>query len=246
MDSPPKRKRNTPKKYNKPMISQDTATERQRMVRERAYKHASTEIRTMIAPDLLNPEGHYIKEMTPELISNILDAHGQYPISIAMQKYNAHPARVFEWFRHHPDDKARFEHQQHLRAEIDADDIIYIADTEPDMDRIKHRIAARQWVAQKLLHKKYGDKLNIEHTGSVDLRASIDEAAKRAQKIIEARYRKLEEEKEVKQLEEKEVPKPVVNIGRVGVAGEPEDKRFSDELVDPIEVDLMREIKSLL
>lgn len=43
------------------------------------------------------------------------------------------------------------------RAEFHAEEIIEIADTEPDPTKARNRIAARQWYASKLDPKTYGD-----------------------------------------------------------------------------------------
>lgn len=67
------------------------------------------------------------------------------------------------------------------QAETMADEILDIADEIPPMNPVtgaydsgavnhtRLRIDARKWVAAKLLPKKYGDKVSMEHSGKIGL-----------------------------------------------------------------------------
>jgi hypothetical protein len=50
------------------------------------------------------------------------------------------------------------------RADLVADEIITIADTEPDPNKARVMIDARKWWAARVNPKKYGDKLVTENT----------------------------------------------------------------------------------
>jgi hypothetical protein len=50
------------------------------------------------------------------------------------------------------------------RADLVADEIITIADTEPDPQKARNRIDARKWWAARVNPKAYGDKLTTENT----------------------------------------------------------------------------------
>ncbi len=66
-------------------------------------------------------------------------------------------------------DKADFRLQYALareeQADVYADEIIEIADTEEDTAKARNRIDARKWIASKLKPKKYGDKLGLSGDG---------------------------------------------------------------------------------
>ena len=47
------------------------------------------------------------------------------------------------------------------------DEIVDIADTEEDPQKARVRIDARKWVAGKMRPKVYGEKLDLEHSGSL-------------------------------------------------------------------------------
>ena len=46
-----------------------------------------------------------------------------------------------------------------------ADEIIQIADAEPDASKARNRIQARQWAASKLKPGQYGDTASLKVTG---------------------------------------------------------------------------------
>ncbi|MEX2673425.1 MAG: terminase small subunit [Phycisphaeraceae bacterium] len=53
-----------------------------------------------------------------------------------------------------------------FRAELYAEQIIDIADTEPDPQKARVRIDARKWVACKLLPRKYGERVDVTSSGA--------------------------------------------------------------------------------
>lgn len=64
-----------------------------------------------------------------------------------------------------------------LRADLWADEIIQIADTDPDSNRARNRINARQWLASKHNQKVYGERIDLNVSQSI----SINEALAQAQ-----------------------------------------------------------------
>jgi len=75
-------------------------------------------------------------------------------------------------------------HSLYLRArenvgDLEVDRIIDIADTEPDSIRARNMIDVRRWMASKLMPRTYGDRLDVNVTGTVDLTAAMAEARNR-------------------------------------------------------------------
>ncbi len=68
---------------------------------------------------------------------------------------------------------------QEIRADLLADDVIEIADTESDAQRARNRIDARKWSSGKLAPKKYGERIDLNVTTSIDVGATIAEARAR-------------------------------------------------------------------
>lgn len=54
------------------------------------------------------------------------------------------------------------------QADFYADAIIDIADTAKDANLARLQIDARKWKASKLQPKKYGDKIDLNHSGAIE------------------------------------------------------------------------------
>lgn len=68
---------------------------------------------------------------------------------------------------------------QEIRADLMADEIIDIADTDDDPARARNRIEARKWVASKLHHKRYGDRIDMTVSATLDITATLADARAR-------------------------------------------------------------------
>lgn len=60
-----------------------------------------------------------------------------------------------------------------IQMDFYADDMAHIADECPasneDVQKAKLRIDTRKWIASKLKPKKYGDKIQTEHSGEINI-----------------------------------------------------------------------------
>lgn len=101
-------------------------------------------------------------------------------------------ASVFRWLRQHPEFCDQYAKAKTESAEAHADDLIDIADegsndwmarNDPQnpgwiangeaIARSRLRVDTRKWIASKLLPKKYGEKIEHEHSGKVSLEQLI-------------------------------------------------------------------------
>ena len=73
----------------------------------------------------------------------------------------------------------RYSLAQEFRADIMADEIIHIADSDNDPAKARNQITARQWLASKY-NKKYGDRVDLNVTQVMDITATLNEARARA------------------------------------------------------------------
>ena len=130
----------------------------------------------------------YSQEMADIICERIAD--GESLRQICSEETMPNKATVFRWlgkFKEFSDQYARARENQ---AETLADEITNIADetmvivkekdgfTEVVLDstavaRNRLRIDTRKWVASKLLPKKYGDKVDLNHGGQVDNPLSV-------------------------------------------------------------------------
>lgn len=81
---------------------------------------------------------------------------------------------VFSWFGKHPEFTDNYARATEERTEALVEDMLDIADdptVEPNRSRLM--VDTRKWIASKLKPKKYGDKLQQEHSGSLTLERLI-------------------------------------------------------------------------
>lgn len=68
---------------------------------------------------------------------------------------------VMRWLREHDEFRDQYVRAREDQAELHAEEIVHIADTETDPQIARVRIDARKWVAARLLPKKYGEKSEV-------------------------------------------------------------------------------------
>lgn len=66
-----------------------------------------------------------------------------------------------------------------IRADLLADEVIHIADGDADPAKARNQIQARQWLAGKLHQKKYGDRIDLNVTQTLDIGSTLAEARAR-------------------------------------------------------------------
>lgn len=122
----------------------------------------------------------YSKEIADEICSRL--AMGESLRAICgkdRDDFIPHIGTVLRWVSERPDFREQYTRAREVQAETMADEIVSIADggegakfADPDAlaqmtQRDRLRVDARKWVASKLLPKKYGDKVEVEHSGSI-------------------------------------------------------------------------------
>ena len=100
---------------------------------------------------------------------------------------------VFKWLNEQPSFSEQYARAREAQADTIFDEILDIADDarndwmerrgEEDagwqangehIQRSKLRIDARKWMAGKLRPKKYGEKIDIEHSGAMDIKGEAE------------------------------------------------------------------------
>lgn len=134
-------------------------------------------------------------DYTPEIGDRICAEIAEGKSLRSICKMDGMPGRrtVFDWLRRHEDFRTAYDIACAERAECFAEDIIEIADDRSgdyivdaergitidheNINRSRLRVDARKWVAAKMLPKKYGDRVDVEHgvSGSLaELLQAID------------------------------------------------------------------------
>lgn len=98
-------------------------------------------------------------------------ANGLGKILAAGVDGNALPAysTIDKWLTEDAELSERYARAKASQADVLADEIVGLADDCKDHNKCRLQIDARKWVAAKLKPKKYGDKLDVAHGGSVTL-----------------------------------------------------------------------------
>jgi hypothetical protein len=131
----------------------------------------------------------YNLELTDIICARI--AAGESLVSICRTDDMPSCVTVYAWLRKHEDFLNRYACAREDQADTLSDQIIDIADTcvigektkiLPDgseeitrgdmIERARLKVDARKWVAAKLKPKKYGDKLQTEHSGEITTKYS--------------------------------------------------------------------------
>lgn len=89
-------------------------------------------------------------------------ANGRSLIDICKEDGRPGYSTVLAWRSKDADFQEQYARAREDQADWHADEIVSIADTEPDAAKARNRIDARKWKAGKLKPKTYGDRLNVE------------------------------------------------------------------------------------
>lgn len=73
----------------------------------------------------------------------------------------------------------RFARAMEIRAELLVDEMTEIADSNDDPQRVRNRVDVRKWIASKLLPKKYGERIDLNVTQTIDIGEALREAKAR-------------------------------------------------------------------
>ncbi|WP_052359994.1 hypothetical protein [Solidesulfovibrio alcoholivorans] len=70
---------------------------------------------------------------------------------------------VYAWLGQYQGFQDMYAHAREVQADMLADEILEIADSDLDPNRARVMIDARKWLAGKLRPKKYGDRVELDH-----------------------------------------------------------------------------------
>lgn len=151
-------------------------------------------------PKKLGRPCSYTEEIAEKILGRIMEGEGL--VTICQADDMPGKSTVYRWLAAPGNDdfRDRYARAREVQADVLADEILRIADTPQigrktkidadgdeevtEGDMIEHRrlqVDARKWYASKLAPKKYGDKQQIEHSGTVSIADALREAKARRQ-----------------------------------------------------------------
>jgi len=132
----------------------------------------------------------YTEELALDICTQL--AEGKSLRAICKQEEYPTLSTVMLWVAQRPEFSEHYAHARELQSETMADDILFIADNEEDVNRAKVQIDARKWIASKLKPKKYGNFQQIEeiskqeHSIAPDTLAAVEQAAENVARILKS------------------------------------------------------------
>lgn len=110
------------------------------------------------------PSG-YSAQVAERICADLADGH---PLRSAAVAQGISLQTAYNWLNNNPEFLEQYTRARNDQADTLADDMLTIADNpEIPSDDKRIRVDARKWIASKLKPKKYGDKTQLEHSGSI-------------------------------------------------------------------------------
>ncbi len=115
----------------------------------------------------------YTDELAKEICDRIAEGESLKAICLS----NGMPSRsiIYDWKRDNPIFSDMYAQAKRDQADSLADEIHYIADTEPDPAKARVRVDARKWTASKLRPGSYGERAQVDLNLKRDV-TDIDDA----------------------------------------------------------------------
>lgn len=115
-------------------------------------------------PKTFGPASHYTDDKASMICAFVSEGLSLRKIT-AQQDMPTLPT-LLKWLRERPEFFSQYSIAKQMAAEVMAGEVIDIADDSPadEAPKTKLRMSARQWNAAKWLPKRYGEKVEVEHT----------------------------------------------------------------------------------
>lgn len=109
--------------------------------------------------------------------------NSEYTLKEILNQYSLCADAFLNCLRNSHELTEMYSQMQQFKAELIAEDVIKIADTDFDAMRANNRIRARQWYASKMNAQKYGDKMQFDIKTNIDLAEALQLARARRDSI---------------------------------------------------------------
>lgn len=86
---------------------------------------------------------------------------------------------IFRWLQEKEDFRQLYAQARELQADAYAEQIVDIADTDPDSQRARNRIDARKWHASHTNPKRWGDRASLDITNKLEIGSTAAEVLMR-------------------------------------------------------------------
>lgn len=114
----------------------------------------------------------YSEELALEICELLSD--GKTLVEITAMERMPNRATVYRWTEKHEAFRDMYTRAREFQADSHADEVTHIADNAKDAALARVQIDARKWAAAKGRPKRYGDKLDLNHSGKVKTVTKIE------------------------------------------------------------------------
>lgn len=111
----------------------------------------------------------YTQDIASEICSRIID--GESLRKICSDDHMPSKATIFNWLAKNDSFLDQYTRAKSDQADTMEDDMLAISDSvgadAAEVAKARLQIETRKWIASKLKPKKYGDKLDLNHSGTI-------------------------------------------------------------------------------
>ena len=114
------------------------------------------------------------------IIASLLDG---VPLRDAIRHANLTPRQFQIGLAHDKEAAMAYARAQEIKADMLADEVVAIADSDSDPAKVRNQMQARQWLASKLYAKRYGDRIDLNVSQTLDIGSTLAEARARLRPV---------------------------------------------------------------
>ncbi len=115
----------------------------------------------------------YLPEVADDICALI--AAGESVLQISKRPGMPAQSSIYLWLSQHEEFSEKYRRARETQADYYADEMVGIADTcipdSAEVAKAKLQIDARKWYVTKIAPRKYGDKIQTEHSGEVSVKS---------------------------------------------------------------------------
>ena len=120
------------------------------------------------------------RDAVDRVIARVLDGA---PLRVAIGEAGVSVTTFNKWLQSDKVAATNYARATELRADLLADEALHLADGDGDPAKVRNQLAVRQWLAAKLNSKRYGDRIDLNVTQTIDVGITLAEARARLRPV---------------------------------------------------------------
>lgn len=101
------------------------------------------------------------------------------PLREAISAAGVNVTTFNKWLQADKESATNYVRATEIRADLLADEALHLADGDGDPSKVRNQLQVRQWLASKLNSKRYGDRIDLNVTQTIDISSTLAEARSR-------------------------------------------------------------------